>query len=52
MRDIRDVHTETVMTVIEQLHLDRVVEIARRLPVDGDDGPLTKIFPSLERVVT
>ena len=45
-------HTETVMSVIEHFDFDSVVEIARRLPVNSDDGTRAKVFPSLERVVT
>ena len=43
---IRDMNTKNVVPTGETLHLNGVVEVLRRLPVNGDDGLVPKIAPA------
>ena len=38
MRNIRDMHTQTEMTVFQMLERYRIVEILRIITVDGEQG--------------
>ena len=42
---VGDVHLQLKVAVLQMLHDHRVVEIARRLAVDGDDGQGAEVAP-------
>jgi len=44
MRDVGDVHLQVPAAVGAMLDVDGVVEIARGLAVNGDDGQVAEIF--------
>ncbi len=48
VRDVRDMDPEEIVSVLEDLDLDRIVEVPRRLPVDGDDWSFAEVFSASE----
>ena len=52
VRDISDVDSEPVVTVLEPLDGDRIVEVARVFPVDGDSDARPEVGPALQVLVS